>query len=109
VWGSKALFLSFKELEMNKRISLLVIAPVLCVAGAAIGQEMLMDMAVNKVITKYQSASCEQLWASRSAPKTPEQMKVVQFLRNDPTARETFINRIAGPVANKLFECGMIP
>jgi hypothetical protein len=94
---------------MKKRIADLVVAPALCATGWAIGQEILMDMAVKKVIGKYQSASCQQLWAQRSEPKTPEQMKVVQFLRNDPTARETFINRVAGPIANKMFECGMIP
>jgi hypothetical protein len=94
---------------MNKRISLLVVLPVLCVASAAIGQERLLDMAANKVITKYQTASCDQLAMQRGAPKTPEQQKVVQFLRNDPTARAAFISRIAAPIANKLFECGLIP
>ena len=94
---------------MNKRISLALLASTLCVAGVAIGQEMLLEMAANKVITKYQTASCEQLWVQRSEPKSPQEEKVVQFLHNDPTARAAFLNRIAAPVANKLFECGMIP
>ena len=93
---------------MNKRI-VFVIVPALCVAGVAIGQDMLLDFAANKVITKYQTASCEQLWVQRSEPKTEQEQKVVQFLHNDPTARTAFLNRIAAPIANKLFECGMIP
>jgi hypothetical protein len=94
---------------MNKRLSLLVFVPALCAAGVVWGQEMILNMAVNKVITKYQSSSCEQLWEAKGQPKSAEEQKVVQFLRNDPQARTEFLNKIAGPVSNKLFECGMIP
>jgi hypothetical protein len=31
------------------------------------------------------------------------------FLKSDPQAREAFFNQIAGPVMNKMFDCGMIP
>jgi hypothetical protein len=31
------------------------------------------------------------------------------MLRNDPKMREHFLNKIAGPIANKMFECGMVP
>ena len=34
---------------------------------------------------------------------------MIQMLRDDPQMRVIFINKIAGPVANKMFECGMIP
>lgn len=83
-------------------------AVVLAVAGAAMAQGMILDMAANKVIAKYQSASCEQLWAAKAAPKSPEEQQAVTFLHNDPTARVAFLNKIAGPVTNKMFECGMI-
>ena len=33
----------------------------------------------------------------------------LDYLRNDAQARVAFINRIAAPVANKMFECGMFP
>ena len=33
----------------------------------------------------------------------------MQFLKNDPQARTAFINKVAGPIVNKMFECGMIP
>jgi len=68
-----------------------------------------MEMAVQKVIGKYQNASCEQLWQQKGAPKSEEEQRVVQFLRNDPQARTTFINQVAGPIVTKMFECGMIP
>ena len=29
--------------------------------------------------------------------------------RIDASARQAFLNEVAGPIANKMFECGMIP
>jgi hypothetical protein len=94
---------------MNKRICLLVGVSVLGVAAIAGGQGMIMDMVANKVIGKYQSASCEQLWQKKGQPKSPEEQKAVNFLRNDPQARQAFFDKVAGPIVNKMFECGMIP
>jgi hypothetical protein len=31
------------------------------------------------------------------------------MLQSDPQMRAAFINRVAAPVANKMFECGMLP
>jgi hypothetical protein len=49
----------------------------------------------------------------KSQPPTWKQAQIeqraVQTLRNDPQMRTAFINRVAAPIANKLFECGMIP
>jgi hypothetical protein len=98
-----------KEYDMNKRICVLVAVSALGVATIVGGQEMILNMAANKVINKYQSASCEQLWQQKGAPKSPEEQKAVNFLRNDAQARTEFLNKVAGPIANKLFECGMIP
>ena len=74
-------------------------------------QYPILDAVANKVIQKYQTSTCEQLWVKKSekAPPSAEEQKVIGFLKNDPQMRTVFINRIAGPVANKMFECGMIP
>ena len=34
---------------------------------------------------------------------------ISRLLKNDPQMRQAFFNQIAGPVMNKMFECGMIP
>jgi hypothetical protein len=94
---------------MNKRVYLLAGVSALCAAGIAGGQGMIMDMVANKVIQKYQGASCEQLWQQKGQPKSPEEEKAVNFLRNDPQARQAFFDKVAGPIVNKMFECGMIP
>jgi len=94
---------------MNKRGYLVVGVSALCAAGFAIGQGRIMDMVADKVVGKYQSASCEQLWQQKGQPKSEEEQRAVQFLKNDPQARAAFLNKVAGPIANKMFECGMIP
>jgi len=94
---------------MNKRICVAIGTTALLTAGLVFGQGPILDMVANKVIGKYQSASCEQLWAQKGAPKSPEELRVLNFLKNDPQARTAFLNQVAGPITNKMFECGMIP
>jgi hypothetical protein len=78
-------------------------------SGLALAQYPILDSAAQKTIAKYQSATCEQLWEARGKPKSPEEQKMVELLRSDPQRRTYFLNKISGPVANKMFECGMIP
>ena len=65
------------------------------------------------LVQKYQAASCQQLWAERAAaqsrPRSPAEQRAIQLLHQDAGARAEFIGRIAAPIANKMFECGMIP
>ena len=94
---------------MLKRLGLFAVVPALLVVGVAGAQHPILDKAANKVIQKYQQSSCEQLWEQKGKPKSAQEQEIITFLRSDPQMRAEFINRIAGPVANKMFECGMIP
>ena len=94
---------------MNGRSICLAIAITLAVVGIAGAQFPILDMMAEKVVQKYQQATCEQLWEQKGKPKSAQEQEVIQLLRGDPQVRATFINKIAAPVANKLFECGMIP
>jgi hypothetical protein len=80
-------------------------------SGAQAQQYPIMNDFANKIIQKYTSSSCEQLWEKKSAhaPPTMEEQRVIGFLRSDPQMRAAFINQIAPPIANKMFDCGMIP
>jgi hypothetical protein len=74
-------------------------------------QYPIMDKVADKIIQKYQTSTCEQLWVKKSektAP-SPEEQKAIAFLKSDPQMRAAFINKVAPPIANKMFECGMIP
>jgi hypothetical protein len=100
---------------MPRRVSLFALLPVLLAVGLASAQEHypLMEMLAKKVVEKYQTSSCQELAQQKSHPPTGQQaqmeQRAVQALRNDPQMRTQFINRVAAPIANKLFECGMIP
>ena len=74
-------------------------------------QYPILDAAAAKLIQKYQTSTCEQLWEKKSqkAPPSPGELRVIQLLHTDAQMRAEFINRVAAPIANKMFECGMIP
>jgi hypothetical protein len=105
--------LTTKDKTMRK-ISIATFFSCLLLAGIVQikGQEQypILDQAANKVIeipdrdlptvVGGETAAC--------AP-TPAEAKAIQFLHSDPQMRTVFINKVAAPVANKLFECGMIP
>ncbi len=93
--------------------SLFTLAIALLCAAVNAQQYPVMDRIADKVIQKYQQSTCEQLWQERSqkgkAPKPPMEQQALQMLKSDPQMRGAFINKVAAPIANKMFECGMIP
>jgi hypothetical protein len=72
-----------------------------------------MDAIANKIIQKYQGSTCEQLWQekaqAKNKPKSTQEQEAIGILHNDPQMRAAFINKVAPPIANKMFDCGMIP
>jgi len=99
-------------MKMNSWV--LAAVPALAIAGVAVAQQFpIMDRVADKVIQKYQNSTCEQLWQERAAgrgkPKPEEEQRAIAFLRQDPTMCAAFLNKVAAPIANKMFECGMIP
>jgi hypothetical protein len=94
---------------MSKRLYWYVALPALLVAGAAVAQYPILDMIADEVVQKYRNATCEDLWKDRGKPKSERAQQAIQMLRDDPQMRQAFIDKIAAPVANKLFECGLVP
>ena len=86
-------------------------AAILC--NAAYSQLLAMDIISDKVISKFESATCQTLWEERAQGQnrqlTEREQRALQTLREDPRIRADFFNRISAPVLNKMFECGMIP
>ena len=74
-------------------------------------QHPILDKLAAKVIQKYQSTPCEELMQKKANPQPPsaQEIKVIQFLKSDPEMRTLFINKVAAPIANKMFACGLIP
>lgn len=94
---------------MTTRLVVLVAALALIGVGVAGAQYPLLDLLAEKVIQKYGQSTCEQLWEQRGKPKSAQEQEVITMLRGDAQMRTIFVSKIAAPVANKMFECGMIP
>jgi hypothetical protein len=101
-----------KEFNMSKRLWFIPVA-LLIAAGVAYAQYPIMDAVADKVIQKYQSSSCEQLWQEKAQkqgqPKPEMEQRAITALKNDPQMRQAFFNKVSAPIVNKMFECGMIP
>ena len=94
---------------MIRQLPLFTAVLTLAAVGVVGAQYPILDMVAGKVVQKYQSSTCEQLWEARGKPKSEEEQRVIAFLKTDPQMRADFINRVAGPVVNKMFECGLVP
>jgi hypothetical protein len=101
---------------MNRLLAVVVVLVFVSVAAAITAQQSptpVMDAIAQKVIQKYQNASCADLMMKKTTTPTDEQAQkraqAVQMMRDNPGMRQAFIDRVAAPIANKLFDCGMIP
>jgi hypothetical protein len=96
-------------------VLMLVLALFVCVAEAQAPptQYPILDALAQKIIDKYSTSTCVQLAVAKSekpaAQKAEMEQRLVTMMKNDPQMRAYFINKVAAPIANKMFECGMIP
>ena len=95
-----------------KRSYLFALALTLLYVSVANAQYPMMDMIANKVIQKYQNSTCEQLWEKKSQKAPPSQQE--QNVDPDAERRSADAGRHSStrsplPIANKMFDCGMIP
>jgi hypothetical protein len=99
--------------SVSKLVCLLTspLAVILVLATHAQEQYPILDKVAAKVVQKYQNSTCEQLWQKKANPQppSPEEQRVIEFLKTDPQMRTVFINKVAAPIANKMFACGLIP
>ena len=90
--------------------SMMLIVILFFSAGAAIAQEYpMLNMVADRVNEKYRSATCEQVWQDKEKPKGEMEKNLIQMLKENPQMRQVFINKVAATVANKMFECGLVP
>ena len=94
---------------MSKSIGVAVFVSASIAAGVVAAQGVLVDAAADKVIKKFEAATCDQLKAQKNQPPSEKEKIALDLLRDDPKARVDFIDKIAAPVLNKMFECSLIP
>ena len=97
-----------------RRSCLLALVALQLGAGVAAAQAThpIVQELAKHVVQKYQVASCQDIAKERSRP--PQQhsdleRRAVEVMRANPGIRVEFVNAVAAPIANKLFECGMLP
>ena len=87
--------------------------PVALLAGAYVAVQAqpypMLEVVVKKVIQKYQTSTCQQLAADKAAPPGDMEKRAIQMMQQDPQLRKAFLDQVAAPIVNKMFECGMIP
>src|SRR5215831_8006535 len=76
-----------RERNVSKSIGAAVCSFALIAAGGVAAQGMLLDFAADKVIKKYEAATCERLKAQKDEPRTEREKMAIEFLRNDSQAR----------------------
>ena len=102
--GEKVMFRCFYLFALVSMVSALLLP---ALAGAQ--DYPIMNMVADKVIQKYQNSTCEQLWQERGQAEVADGTGSHTIAAGDPQMRAAFINKVAAPIANKMFECGMIP
>jgi len=63
---------------MRKYFNLAALLVALLLGGVAGAQFPVLDALADKVIQKYQSSTCEQLWQKKGEPKPPMEQKAIQ-------------------------------
>ena len=97
---------------MNKSSILLAAVTAAVMASVARADYPMADMIASKIIQKYQTATCQQLWEEKAKGKKPQsemEQNAIQMLRSDAGMRADFFSKISTPIVTKMFECGMIP
>ena len=101
---------------MNRLFCGLVVAVAIAFDTLALAQAEtypIADQIAAKVVAKYENSSCAELKEHKQNPpsgqKARMEQRALQELKQNPQMREHFISKIAGPIANKMFDCGMIP
>jgi hypothetical protein len=96
---------------MKKRTYLLAAAITLLYITVALAQHPVLDAVASKVVTKYQTSTCEQLMVAKSQKQPPSagEQKALEMLKTDPAMRREFVGIVADQVVDKLIQCGMIP
>jgi hypothetical protein len=90
--------------------SMMLVVVLFLFAGAAVAQDYpILNMVADRVIDKYRNATCEQVWQDKEKPKGEMEKSLIQMLRENPQMRQVFIDKVAATVANKMFECGLVP
>ena len=84
-------------------------------AGATVREQVknrVVDTAATDLVNKIQNQSCAEFAQTLKQAKSggvSSSKKAAGFLKNDPAARSRFIDKVAGPLVNKMIDCDLLP
>jgi hypothetical protein len=89
-----------------------------CVGSQAWGQPRerlknnLIDSAANTMVAEIQNDSCSEfasMLQSRKSGASSKSSRAGGMMKSDPAARARFVNKVAGPLVNKMIDCDLLP
>jgi hypothetical protein len=91
----------------------LTIALLTQAASAQPGQikERVVDDAANQIVASIQNDSCPQFEAMLKQHKSSgsSSNRASGMMKQDPAMRARFVDKVAGPLVNKMIDCDMLP
>jgi hypothetical protein len=69
------------------------------------------DDVANQLVAEIQSDSCPQFQAMLKSRKSGanSNSKAGGMMKSDPAMRQRFVNKVAGPLVNKMIDCNLLP
>jgi hypothetical protein len=69
------------------------------------------DDVANQMVSQIQNDSCPQFEAMLKQRKggTSNSGKAGGMMKSDPAMRQRFVNKVAGPLVNKMIDCDLLP
>ncbi len=74
-------------------------------------KDRIVDSVANTMVSSIQSDSCADFAAMLRKRKSgnSNSSKAGGMMKNDPAARARFVNKVAGPLLNKMIDCDLLP
>ncbi len=69
----------------------------------------MVDSAANSLVSQIQTDSCVEFEAMLKNKKGGASDSKSGMMKKDPAMRARFVNRVAGPLVNKMIDCDLLP
>lgn len=82
-------------------------------AELTIAQERLVNTVSQLVVDQVEQSTCEEFYLflerrDQNRGQYPQvRQRLIEAAQNNPEIREAFVDQIAAPVVNKMFDCGL--
>jgi hypothetical protein len=92
-----------------------LIASTMQLSSAQLRQQIknrVVDDVANQMVSQIQTDSCPEFQAMLKNARSnsgSSSGRASSMMKKDPAARERFVNKVAGPLLNKMIDCDLLP